>query len=70
MMDVGVNQVLLAGVLSDLTHTPWVAVVLVVVVVDYPNTTQAVGHLQHCFPVISYATDVCCEGITMRQLLQ
>lgn len=70
MMDVGVNQVLLAGVLSDLTRTPWVAVVLVVVVVDCPDTILAADHPQHCFPVASYATDLCCEGIAMRQLLQ
>ena len=64
------NQVLLAGVLSDLTRTPWVAVVIVVVVVDCPDTTLAADQPQHCFPAISCATDLCCEGITMRQLLQ
>lgn len=70
MMDFGVNQVLLARALPDLTHISRVVVVLVVVVVDYPDTTQAVDHPQHYFPVIWCAMGFCCEGITMRQLLQ
>ena len=67
MMDVGVNQVLLARALPDLIHISWVVVVLVV---DYSDTTQAVDHPQHYFPVIWCAMGFCCEGITMRQLLQ